>query len=181
MNATDEYLKALTILMRHDLQDADLSQEWFIVCIDNAKRFSRSIQRKLPNIRDHDDVANDATTSLWENCFIKGQIVRKSITTMLFYRVKHFALYRRKKDFDISYESIIDELGEGNSYGNLQNMQEVNRIGNLLPRASSGRRERNKTPVSTPGKKLQRKEGSVLPKRSLAPPVKEYTQLTLDL
>lgn len=181
MNRTDQYLIALTHLLRQNMNDIDLSQEWFEVCIDNAQRFSRSIQRGLPIVRDHEDVSHDATTSLWENLFIKGHVVRKSVTTMLFYRVKHFALYRRKKDFDTSYEAIIEEYGEIDIYGDLQSMQKNNSNWNILPR-SSVRRER-RTGVTAPPSctKLPREARTVVPKLRMEKTIKRDPQLTLDL
>ena len=184
MNLTDQYFKALTVLVRHAHHDTTLTNEWVKVSMENAKRFADCLQRGRASKRDPETIAQDATASLWENLFVKGHPVKKSATTMLFYRVKHYAGYRTKKDDEFSYDAILENQGIKERRGTnetMQGVQEDNR-GRFVLRGPQGNRGAGpRTGAQPPCRQLSRPTRRTIQKRGMEKAVPRYTQLTFDM
>lgn len=172
-NKTDLYLRALTVLVLACPGDKELMREWYSVCTINARRFARSIQKGLPDQRDPDIVANDATASFWENVFVKGHKIKKSATTMLYYRVKHYSLYRTKKDFELSYDQLLEDgCSQEGSYDILQGVQKDAAGRFILRGPQSDRRESESPKPRPPLSELSWTQGWLLPELRLEETVK---------
>jgi hypothetical protein len=184
LNLTDQYLKALTVLVRHSPNDKTLTDEWVKISLVNAKRFANHLQKGKKHKRDPNMAAHDAVAKVWENLFVKGYQIKKSATTVLYYQVWHSVGDRTMKDDEISYDAILEDREkdeEGGTGELMQGMQEDN-PGRFVLRGPQGdTRPGTSSRIGAPRCQLPRESRGSIQKWGMASPIARDTQLTLDL
>lgn len=181
MNKTDQYFKALTVLVRDAPRDELLTKIWIKVSMENALRFAVHLQKGKKDKRDPRIIAHDATASLWINIFIKKHQIRKSLIAMLFYRVRHFDGYRTKKDDESSLTKEVEAWEKQGKHEDMQSVQEDD-TGRYVLRGTQGNRGTGTRPGSRPScRPLSGEARGTIQERGMASLIAGDTQSPPDL